>query len=41
MVTHYIEIAIAALIAGTLDTVAGFGGGLLLIPILVAGGRRC
>jgi uncharacterized membrane protein YfcA len=31
----YVEIALAALIAGTLDTVAGFGGGLLLIPILV------
>jgi uncharacterized membrane protein YfcA len=31
----YIQIALAALIAGALDTVAGFGGGLLLIPILV------
>ena len=32
---HYAEIAIAALIAGTIDTVVGFGGGLLLLPILV------
>jgi uncharacterized protein len=31
----YLQIALAALIAGTLDTVAGFGGALLLIPILV------
>ncbi|MBC8145956.1 MAG: sulfite exporter TauE/SafE family protein [bacterium] len=39
--TAYLEIALAALIAGTLDTVAGFGGGLLLLPILVltAGSR--
>ena len=29
------EIFLAALIAGVLDTVAGFGGGLLLLPILV------
>src|SRR5512133_2071259 len=37
----YLEIALAALIAGTLDTVAGFGGVLLLLPILVivAGSR--
>jgi uncharacterized membrane protein YfcA len=34
MVT-FVEIALAALIAGLLDTVAGFGGGLLLLPILV------
>ncbi len=31
----YLEIALAALIAGTLDTVVGFGGTLLLMPILV------
>jgi uncharacterized membrane protein YfcA len=31
----YLEIALGALIAGTLDTVAGFGGVLLLLPILV------
>lgn len=31
----YLEIFIASIIAGALDTVAGFGGGLLLIPILV------
>lgn len=32
---QYAEIALAALIAGTIDTVVGFGGGLLLLPILV------
>ena len=31
-----ILIIIAALIAGMLDTIVGFGGGLLLLPILVA-----
>ena len=31
----YLEIALASLIAGALDTVAGFGGGLLLLPVLV------
>jgi uncharacterized protein len=31
----YLEIALGSLIAGTLDTVAGFGGVLLLLPILV------
>ncbi len=30
-----IEVLLAALIAGTLDTVAGFGGALLLLPVLV------
>ncbi len=30
-----LEIALASLIAGTLTTVAGFGGGLLLLPVLV------
>lgn len=32
---QYAEIALAAFIAGTIDTVVGFGGGLLLLPILV------
>jgi uncharacterized membrane protein YfcA len=32
---HYLQIALAGLIAGTLDTVAGFGGSLLLLPVLV------
>lgn len=32
---NYAEIAIAALIAGTIDTIVGFGGALLLLPILV------
>jgi uncharacterized membrane protein YfcA len=31
----YLEIALASLIAGALDTVVGFGGGLLLLPVLV------
>ena len=31
----YFEILLASLIAGALDTVAGFGGGLLLLPVLV------
>src|SRR2546421_12984934 len=31
----YLVIALASLIAGTLDTVAGFGGALLLVPVLV------
>jgi uncharacterized membrane protein YfcA len=31
----FLEIFTAALIAGSLDTVAGFGGGLLLMPVLV------
>lgn len=31
----YLEIALGSLIAGTIDTVAGFGGVLLLLPILV------
>ncbi len=31
----YLEIALAAMIAATLDTVIGFGGGLLLLPVLV------
>lgn len=31
----YLEIALGSLIAGALDTVAGFGGVLLLLPILV------
>jgi uncharacterized membrane protein YfcA len=35
MLLFYSEIALAALIAGTLDTVVGFGGGLLLLPILI------
>lgn len=30
------QIAVAALIAGALDTIVGFGGGLLLLPILVS-----
>jgi uncharacterized membrane protein YfcA len=30
-----VEIILASLIAGVLDTVAGFGGALLLVPILV------
>jgi uncharacterized membrane protein YfcA len=30
----YLVIVLASLIAGTLDTVAGFGGSLLLIPVL-------
>ncbi|MBS1912341.1 MAG: sulfite exporter TauE/SafE family protein [Bacteroidetes bacterium] len=30
----YAQIALAALIAGTLDTAAGLGGGLLLLPML-------
>jgi uncharacterized membrane protein YfcA len=30
-----LEIVLAALIAGTLDTVVGFGGTLLLLPVLV------
>ncbi|MBK8912010.1 MAG: sulfite exporter TauE/SafE family protein [Chlorobi bacterium] len=34
-ILHYAEIALAAFIAGTIDTVVGFGGGLLLLPILV------
>ena len=39
--SSYLEIALGALIAGTLDTVAGFGGVLLLLPILVlASGSR-
>lgn len=39
--SSYLEIALGALIAGTLDTVAGFGGSLLLLPILVlAAGSR-
>jgi uncharacterized membrane protein YfcA len=33
--SSYLEIALGALIAGALDTVAGFGGVLLLLPILV------
>jgi uncharacterized membrane protein YfcA len=38
---NYLVIALASLIAGTLDTVAGFGGTLLLLPVLVLkiGGR--
>jgi uncharacterized membrane protein YfcA len=32
---HLFEIILASLIAGVLDTVAGFGGALLLVPILV------
>lgn len=31
-----VQIAVAALIAGALDTIVGFGGGLLLLPVLVA-----
>ncbi len=31
----FVEIFTAALIAGSLDTVVGFGGGLLLMPVLV------
>ncbi len=31
----FLEILIASLIAGLLDTVAGFGGALLLLPILI------
>ena len=31
-----VQIALASCIAGLLDTVVGFGGGLLLLPILVA-----
>ncbi len=40
MISLYLQIALVALIAGTLDTVAGFGGALLLLPVLVliAGG---
>lgn len=32
---QFLEIILAAVIAGTLDTVVGFGGALLLVPILV------
>lgn len=32
---YLVEIILGALIAGILDTVAGFGGALLLIPVLV------
>jgi uncharacterized membrane protein YfcA len=35
VLSFYSEIALAALIAGTLDTVVGFGGVLLLLPILM------
>ncbi len=31
-----VQIAVAALIAGALDTIVGFGGGLLLLPVLVS-----
>ncbi len=31
----YLEIVLASFIAGALDTVVGFGGGLLLLPVLV------
>ncbi len=33
--TSFLQIALASLIAGAIDTVAGFGGGLLLMPLLV------
>lgn len=32
----FVQLLLAGLIAGTLDTAAGLGGGLLLLPILVA-----
>lgn len=32
---HLVELFLAGLIAGTLDTVVGFGGALLLLPILI------
>lgn len=37
----FLQIALAALIAGMLDTVVGFGGALLLIPmlVLIVGGK--
>ena len=35
VISLYLQIALAGLIAGTLDTVAGFGGSLLLLPVLV------